>query len=146
MLNRLEFSIDIHADKEKIWAALWDDQHYRDWSGTFGEGSYYVVQNWQQGGKIMFLSSDQTGIYSIIERYIPNQVVQFKHVGNVVKGQEQPLDEETKKWSGALETYSLVAGSGYFTLLVEIDILDQHVDFMSEKLPLALEKIKENSR
>jgi len=145
-INRLQFSIDIPAEKEKIWKALWDDQLYRDWSGVFGEGSYYVLENWEEGSKIMFLSPDSSGIYSIIERHVPNRVIQFKHIGSVVNGQEQPVDDETKKWSGAMESYSLEEGSGFFTLLVEIDILEEHVEFMSTKLPIALEKIKNNSR
>jgi hypothetical protein len=146
MINRLQFSIDIKADKEKIWKALWDDKHYRDWSGVFGEGSHYVVDNWEEGGKIMFLASDQSGIYSVIERHFPNKIIQFKHIGRVVNGQEQLVDDEVKKWSGATETYSLKEGTGFFTLLVEIDVLDEHVEFMSTKLPIALEKIKKNSR
>jgi len=146
MINRLQFSIDIKADREKIWRALWEDTNYRDWSGVFGEGSHYVVDNWENGSKIMFLASDQNGIYSIIEKHIPNEMIQFKHIGKVVNGLEQPVDDEAKKWSGATETYSLVQGSEFLTVLVEIDILDEHVDFMSEKLPIALEKIKKNSR
>lgn len=146
MINRLKFSIDIKANKEKIWEALWNDTHYREWSGVFGEGSHYVVENWKVGSKIMFLASDKSGIYSIIERYVPNKTIQFKHIGKVVNGQEQLVDDEAKKWSGAIESYSLKEGSGFFTLLIEIDVLDEHLEFMSIKLPIALEKIKENSR
>lgn len=145
-INRLQFSIDIKATEEKIWKALWDDTNYRDWSGVFGEGSHYVVDNWKEGSKIMFLASDQSGIYSIIEKHIPNKIIQFKHIGNVVNGKEQPISDDAKKWTGATETYSLKEGKGFFTLLVEIDVLDEHVEFMSAKLPIALEKIKKNSR
>ncbi len=146
MIHRLQFSINIKADKEKIWNALWDDMHYRDWSGVFGEGSHYFVDNWEEGSKIMFLSSDNSGIYSIIEKYVPNEIIQFKHIGYVVNGQQQPADEESKKWSGATETYSLQEESGFVKLLIEIDVLDEHVELMSTKLPVALEKIKENSQ
>ena len=146
MINRLEFSTEIKADKEKIWNALWNDTLYRDWSSVFGEGSHYVVDNWKEGSKIMFLSSDQSGIYSIIERHVPNETIQFKHIGIVVDGKEQPIDNEVKSWTGTTESYSLKEGSGFYTLLVEIDVLDEHVEFMSEKLPIALEKIKKNSR
>lgn len=145
-INRLKFSIDIKADREKIWKALWDDKHYREWSGVFGEGAHYVVDNWEEGNKIMFLAADRTGIYSIIEKHIPTKIIQFKHIGSVVDGQEQLVDDEAKKWSGATETYSLIEGSGCITLLVEIDVLDEHIAFMSEKFPVALEKIKKNSR
>ena len=145
-INRLEFSIDIQASKEKIWEALWDDAHYRDWSGVFGEGSHYVVEDWKVGSQIMFLASNKSGIYSIIERHVPNETIQFKHIGSVINGQEQPIDDETQKWSGATESYSLTEGSESCTLIVEIDVLDEHVEFMSTKLPIALEKIKENCR
>jgi hypothetical protein len=146
MINRLQFSIDIKADKEKIWRALWHDKNYRDWSGVFGDGSHYIVDNWKKGSKIMFLASDQNGIFSVIEKHVPNKMIQFKHIGTVVGGVEQPIDAETKKWSGTTETYSLRTGLGFYTLLIEIDVLDEHVAFMSEKLPIALEKIKKNSR
>jgi hypothetical protein len=59
-----------------------------------------------------------------------------------VGGKEQPLDDETKKWSGATEIYTLTEGKNANTLKVDIDVLDEHVEFMSERLPKALEKIK----
>jgi len=145
MLNHLQFSIDIKADKEKIWKALWDDSNYRDWSGVFGEGSHYVADNWGKGDTIMFLASDKSGIYSIIEKHTPNKIIQFKHIGNVLNGKEQLIDDDAIKWSGATETYSLKENPDFFTLLVEIDILEEHIEFMSNKLPVALEKIKSNS-
>ncbi len=146
MIKRLQFSIDITADKEKIWNALWDDKHYRDWSGVFGDGSYYIVDNWKEGSRIMFLAPNQSGIYSIIEKHVPNKTIRFKHIGIVTDGKEQLIDEEVKKWSGTTETYSLKEGSGFYTLLVEIDVLAEHMEFMSAKLPIALEVIKKNSR
>ncbi len=145
MINRLQFSIDIKATKEKIWEALWEDTHYRDWSNTFGEGSHYVVDNWKEGSIIMFLGSDQSGIYSIIESHDPNKSIQFRHIGTVVNSKKLLIDDEAKKWSGATESYSLNKGSEFFTLLVEIDVLDEHVEFMSTRLPIALDKIRKNS-
>ena len=35
MMNRLQFSIDIKAEKTKIWEALWNDSSYRDWASVF---------------------------------------------------------------------------------------------------------------
>ncbi len=144
MINRLHFSIDIQAEKTKIWTALWEDTCYRDWGGVFYKGSYYVTESWQEGSIIMFLAPDKSGIYSLIEKHIPNQIIQFKHVGSVIDGKRQPIDDETKKWSGAKETYSLKENGNFNTLLVEIDVLDEHVDFMSAKFPEALEQIKKN--
>ena len=144
MINRLQFSIDIKADKTKIWKALWDDKYYRDWAAVFYEGSYHVTDNWEEGNKIMFLAPDQNGIYSTIEKHIPNKIIKFKHIGSVLNGEMQPVNDETENWSGATEIYSLKENSDFITLLVEIDVLDEHVEFMSAKFPEALEKIKKN--
>ncbi|MEW7291334.1 hypothetical protein [Aquimarina sp. 2304DJ70-9] len=146
MINRLQFSIDIKAGKTKIWEALWNENSYRDWTSVFFEGSYAITENWKEGSKVLFLSPDQSGIYSIIETHIPNKIIIFKHIGNVVKGKEQPIDDETKKWSGAAEIYALTEGTDYNTLTVEIDVLDEHLDFMTARFPKALETIKNNCR
>lgn len=141
-INRLLFSIDIKAEKTKIWEALWNDSSYRKWASIFFEGSYVTADNWDEGSKVFFLSPDQSGIYSSIEKHIPNKIIRFKHIGSVLKGQEQPIDEETKKWSGATEIYSLNEETDHIILTIEIDVLDEHLEFMKDKLPKALEKIK----
>jgi uncharacterized protein YndB with AHSA1/START domain len=38
-VNRLHFSIDIAAPRDKVWRALWDDARFRDWTSVFAEGS-----------------------------------------------------------------------------------------------------------
>jgi len=143
-INRLQFSIDIDAEKTKIWNALWNENSYRDWASVFFEGSYAITDNWKEGSKVLFLAPDQSGIYSIIETHIPNKTIRFKHIGNVLNGKEQPIDDETKTWSGATETYTLTKGTENYTLTVEIDILDEHLNFMTNTFPKALEKVKEN--
>ena len=143
-MNRLHFSIDIDADKSKIWNAIWDDSAYREWADVFFEGSYVVSDNWKEGTKVMFLAPDKNGIYSIIEKHVPNKIMQFKHIGNVINEKEQPIDEDTKTWTGATETYKLLEGKDSNTLVVEIDVMDEHLDFMKSTFPKALEKIKNN--
>ena len=144
MINRLEFSIEINADPGKIWNALWEENNYRDWAAVFYEGSYYRTDNWEKGGKIMFLAPDGRGIYSTIESLIPNKEVEFKHIGNVLDGKEQALDDEARTWSGTMEKYSLIEGKNATTLFVEIDVLDEHLEFMQTKFPDALDRIKKN--
>jgi hypothetical protein len=144
MINRLNFSIDITAEKTKIWKALWNENSYRDWTSVFFEGSYAVTDDWKEGSKVHFLTPDQSGIYSIIEKHIPNKIIQFKHIGKVVRGKEQAIDDQTKKWSGAKETYRLTEGKNAITLEVEIDVMNEHLEFMTKTFPQALKKIKEN--
>ena len=146
MLNRLQFSIKIKADKSRIWRALWDDSSYREWASIFFEGSYMIANNWENGSTVFFLSPDQSGIYSIIESHIPNTSISLKHIGKVLKGKEQPIDNETKKWTGATEIYTLTEETDSITLSVQIDVLDEHLDFMTSTFPRALEKIKDSCR
>jgi hypothetical protein len=54
------------------------------------------------------------------------------------------LDEETKKWSGSTEMYSIVEGTNTNTLAVELDVLNEHLEFMTNKFPHACQKIKVN--
>ncbi len=141
-MNRLQFKIDIKADKIKVWKALWDNNSYRDWTSVFFEGSYAVTEDWKEGSKVLFLSPDQNGMYGIIEKHIPNEIMAFKHIGNVLNGKEQPVDDETLKWSGAMEIYKLTKGTDSNMLTVEIDVLDDHLDFMKTIFPKALDKVK----
>ncbi len=145
-MNRLQFSIDIMTGKPQIWKALWDEQSYREWVSVFSEGSYAVTDDWKEGSKVLFLSADQSGIYSSIEKHIPNETMTFRHIGTVLKGKEQPMADDPKTWSEATETYTLSAGDGYNTLRVEIDVLDEHLDFMRTTFPKALETIKRLSK
>lgn len=144
MINRLQFSIDIKATATNIWIALWDDSSYRSWTSVFFEGSYAVTDNWKEGSKVHFLSPNKSGIYSIIEKHIPNELILFKHVGMVEDGKELPIDDKTKKWSGTREVYTLTKGISSNTLTVEIDVLDEHLDFMKKTFPKALDIIKHN--
>jgi hypothetical protein len=144
MYNRLQFSIKINAEKSKIWRTLWDDQMYRRWAAVFFAGSYAVTDNWKECSTVLFLAPDGSGIYSIIEKHIPNELMSFKHLGKVLDGQEQPMDEETEKWSGATEKYIVSEGENGSQLTVDIDVLDEHLEFMKEAFPRALEEIKKN--
>ena len=144
-INRLLFSIDINAAPVRIWESLWNETSYREWASVFFEGSYVVTDNWKEGNKVLFLSPDKSGIYSLIEEHLPNKIIRFKHIGTVLNGKEQPIDEETRKWTGATETYSISEGIDNNTLTIEIDVLDEHLEFMTSRLPKALEKIKDLS-
>ncbi|WP_369992616.1 hypothetical protein [Winogradskyella sp.] len=143
-MNRLHFSIKIKAERSKIWKALWDESAYRDWISVFEEDSYAISDNWKEGGKVMFLGPGKNGIYSSVVNHIPNKIMQFKHIGIVKNGKEQPIDEETRVWSGATETYKLLEEKDCNTLVVEIDVMDEHLDFMKSTFPKALGKIKNN--
>lgn len=141
-VNRLQFSIDIQADNSKIWKALWNENSYREWVSVFYPGSFFLAKDWKKGSKVLFLAPDQSGIYSIIEKHIPNKFIQFKHIGKVLKGKEQPIDNKTKAWSGTTEIYKITGDKDNKTLTIEIDVLEEHLEYMTKTFPKALEKMK----
>ena len=141
--TRLKFSIDINAVNERIWNALWDDKNYRIWGAVFFEGSYVKADSWEEGSRVFFLGPDHSGIFSTILKHIPNQIIKYKHIGKVVNGKEQEIDEDTKKWSGATEIYSIIEEGGHNVLTIDLDVQAEHIEFMSKRLPKALQVIKQ---
>lgn len=138
----MRFSTEINAPKDKVWSVLWNDPTYRKWTSVFTEGSY-AQSDWQQGSTIKFLAPDGNGMYSTIEQLVPNGVMSFKHLGVIKGGVEQPVNEETKKWSGAVERYPLEERGAKTLLTVEMDMSEEHRDFFNTTFPKALEKVKE---
>ncbi|MGB1031913.1 MAG: hypothetical protein ACPGWM_04830 [Flavobacteriales bacterium] len=143
-IHHLHFSININSTPKAIWNALWNDQLYRKWASVFFEGSYMRCDEWKAGHTVFFLGPDQSGIYSTIEAYVPNKTIRFKHIGKVKKGEKLAVDKETKLWSGSNEAYTILEGSEHHTLSVEIDVMDEHLEFMKGKFPEALGVIKSN--
>ena len=140
-MQRLHFTQTIRAPKEKVWDVLWNDNTYREWTSIFSEGSY-AVSDWNEGDKISFLSPKGDGMYSSIQKKVPHELMSFRHLGAIKDGKEQPEDEETKKWSGAVEEYSLKERDGVTELTVEMDVTDDHIDYFHKTFPQALERVK----
>jgi hypothetical protein len=141
MMKKLNYSIDIHASKEEVWNTLWDDATYRQWTSAFQEGSH-AVSDWKEGSKILFLGPNGEGMYSRIERKIPNELMIFKHLGVAKDGKEAPMTDETKKWSGATESYKLSQNGEHTTLKVDADSTEEHFEIFKEAFPKALQKLK----
>jgi len=141
-MKKLTFSIQINASRQKVWEVLWNEDSYTEWTSVFGEGGS-VDTDWKEGSKIAFLSATGDGMSSRIAKKIPNQYMSFLHVAEIKDGVEQPLNEESKKWSGATENYTLSDLKDGTKLDVDMDITDDHEAFFREKFPGALEKVKE---
>lgn len=144
-MKRRRFSIDIQADKSIIWEAIWKDKSYRAWIDVFAKGSYVVCKDWSVGSTVHFLAPNKSGIYSRIEKFIPNEIIQFKHIGNVVNGIEEPIDSKSEVWTGASESYIIEEKENCNTLIVELDIMQEHLEFMEARFPQALEIVKVNA-
>ncbi len=137
-MQKLNFSIDIKAPKERVWKVLWDEATFGDWTSVFAEGSY-AVSDWKEGSKIQFLDpKSNSGMSSIITKKVPNEFMSFKHVAEIQSGEEQPA----KEWSGAMENYTLKENAGVTTLAVEMDAMEEYKEMFEEKFPKALERLR----
>jgi len=138
----LHFTIHIKAASEKVWNILWQDATYRQWVSIFAEGSH-AISDWKEGSRILFVGPSGDGMYSEIVLMQTPEFMSFRHLGVMKEGKEQPSDEDSLKWSGAMENYTLLADQGGTTLTVDINVIDDFQSYFEEHFPLALQKVKE---
>jgi len=48
-----------------------------------------------------------------------------------------------EKWSGGLETYRFEENNGTTTVIVELDTIDDYLDYFKNTYPRAMDKLKE---
>ncbi len=143
-MEKINFSISIAAQKEKVWQTLWEDSTYRKWTRVFSEDSH-VVTDWQEGSKVLFLNGKGSGMVSTIESNRPNEFMSFRHQGTVQNGVEDTESEEVKQWAGAHENYTLTEAGEGTELTVEVDVEKEFKDYFIQTMPKALEQVKELS-
>ena len=142
-MEKLHFSVNINASKEKVWQTLWDDTTYRKWTSAFHETSYAVTDNWKEGTKVLFLDGNGSGMVSTVAANKAPDFMSFKHLGEVKDGIEDTTSEKVKAWSGALENYTLAEANGITTVHIEMDCDDSFKEMFSQMWPKALEKLKQ---
>lgn len=140
-MQTLQFTIEINAPASKVWNVLWEDATYRKWTAAFCEGSY-AVSNWNEGDTVHFLIPNGEGMYSVIEKRITNELMSFRHIGNIKDFKEMPLDEETSLWCNSKEVYELKEENNLTQLKVSVDALENYIGFFNETMPKAIELIK----
>ena len=141
-MEKQTFKVSINADRKKVWNTLWNDKTYREWTSAFSEGSH-AETDWKKGSKVFFLNEQKEGMVATIAENRPNEYMSIKHQGTVKNGVEDIYSEESKKWSGGMENYSLIDKDGKTELVVDMDIIDEYKDYFMNTWPKALEKVKE---
>jgi uncharacterized protein YndB with AHSA1/START domain len=139
IVTRLHHTVDIDAPRDRVWAVLWDDKTYRDWTSAFMDGSH-AVGDWKEGSKIRLLDSNDNGILAIIEEKVPNERMILRHIGEILEGKEQPAPSS---WANAREEYTLKENGRGTTLAVETDAGEEHKEAYEKAFPKALQRLKE---
>ncbi len=140
-MERLHFTININASRERVWHILWSKGNYESWTSVFSEGST-VVTDWNEGSKILFVDGSGDGMVSKIAEKKPNEYMSFQHLGEIKNGIEDTTSEKVKIWQGSHENYRLTENGDTTTLDVELDISQEFKEYFSNTWPKAMEAIK----
>jgi uncharacterized protein YndB with AHSA1/START domain len=139
VMKAIQFSIDINASKERVWATLWDDITFREWSSIIDEGTY-MKGVMKEGNEIQFISSvSGYGVTSLIEKLNTNEFILFRHGADTKESGQQ---EREKEWTGGAESYSLTEKDGVTTLIVNTDVPEEQENTFLIRFPRALERLK----
>ncbi len=138
-MKEMQFSVFIHASKEKVWSTLWDDISFRDWASIIDEGTY-IQGTMEEGNEIQFISSvSGYGVTDLIEKLIPNEFVLFRHSADT---EESGKQLRTNEWTGGSESYSLSEENGVTTLIVKTDVPSEQEETFNDRFPRALMRVK----
>lgn len=138
-MQKLQFSIKIEAPLERVWNILWGDKTLRDWASIIDEGTY-MVGELKEGSEVQFISSSSGyGVTSLVEKYVQNELVVFRHQ---VDTKERGEKEREKEWTGGRESYALMENDGSTTLTVDIDVPPEQEEIFKDRMPKALERVR----
>lgn len=148
-MKKLQFKKDINASAKKVYntmLGLGNIETYQQWTSIFNPTSTYEG-SWEKGEKIHFIGTDENGkkggMVSEIVENIPFQFVSIRHYGILDGEKEITEGPEVEKWAGGLENYSFEEKNGVTTVTVEVDAMEDHLDFFNNTFPKALDKLKE---
>jgi hypothetical protein len=106
---------------------------------------------WDKGNKIHFVGVDEKGekggMVSKIVENIPNQFVSIQHYGLLHGDKEITEGPEVEKWANGFENYTFEENNGpdsnrETTVIVDLDTVDDFLNYMTQTYPKALDKLK----
>lgn len=140
-MKEMQFEIEIHAPREKIWATLWQDRTFREWADLIDAGTY-MVGDLEEGSTVQFISAEGYGVTSLVSALIPDAYVSFKHQADT---QDEDSNSRDDQWTGGRESYTLMDDDSATTLTMSFDVPVELEKAMRESYPKALQKVKELS-
>jgi len=138
-MKKMQFSIEIHSTKVRVWDTLWQDETFRQWASII-DPETYMVGDLKEGSEIQFISSSSGyGVTSLVEKLIVNEFLLLRHS---VDTQNDGKQEREEQWTGGQESYSLVEKNGITTLTVAFDVPPELEEEFKVSYPKALEIVK----
>jgi hypothetical protein len=148
-MEKLQFKVSIQAPVAKVYDMMLGISNiatYEQWTFLFNPTSTYEG-NWEKGSKILFIGVDEKGekggMVSRIAENLVNRFVSIQHYGLLKGDVEVTEGEDVEKWANGFENYTFEDNNGSTTVIVNLDTVEDFVDYMNEHYPMALEKLKE---
>lgn len=150
-MQKLQFKKEINASAQKVYETmlgLKNKATYEYWTATFNPTSTYEG-SWEKGSKIHFVGVDENGkkggMASEIVAHLPANFVSIRHYGFLDGDLEITTGEQVEKWAGGHENYSFQENDGITTVTVDMDTIDEYLEYFNDIYPKALDKLKEIS-
>lgn len=150
-MKKIKYQKRIEASAQKVYETMLGLKNistYEYWTAAFNPTSTYEG-SWNKGSKIHFVGQDENGkkggMVSEVVENIPGKFVSIRHYGILDGDTEITTGEMVEKWAGGHENYEFNEANGITTVTVEIDVIDDYLDFFNNTYPQALEKLKEIS-
>lgn len=143
-MKTLTYTITIKKPIDYVFNKMTDKSVYPDWGKAWGEGMTYEGE-WSEGSYISFFDKSGQGTKAVIEKIIPNESIQMKHVAMVEAGNTEvtELDETMKKWIGSKEDYFFKSINDSETELTIIIAADEVFEPMMKAWDTALVYFKD---
>ena len=138
-MKEMQFQVEIHATKEKVWDTLWQDETLRQWAGIIDPGTY-MVGELEEGNEVQFISGNGYGVTTLVEEMTPGESLLFRHQADT---QGTGKQEREKQWTGGKESYSLSEKDGTTTLTATFDVPPELEEYFKVNYPKALNRVKE---
>ncbi len=135
----MQFLIEIHAAKEKVWDTLWQDETFRQWASIIDPGTY-MVGDLKEGNEVQFISAvNGYGVTSLVQKLTPGEFLRLQHRSDT---KEDGKQERKKEWTGGEESYWLKEQDGSTTLTVAFNVPPELEEYFQANYPKALERVK----
>ena len=135
----MQFSLEIHATRERVWDTLWQDETFREWASII-DPETYMVGDLKAGNEIQFISAASGyGVTSLVEKLVVGEFLLLRHRADT---QEDGKREREKEWTGGKESYLLTEKNGTTTITVAFDVPPELEEYFKVNYPKALERVK----
>src|SRR5690606_3778874 len=127
------YKININAPASKVYnmmLGLDNKKTYEAWTALFNPTSTYEG-SWKKGCMIAKIAEN-----------IPNKFTSIQHYGILENDQEIMDGPKVESWAGGHENYTFTHENGITTVKVDVDVIDDYMDYFNETYPKALEKLK----